>query len=169
MIMKFENHAPQIDASCFIAKDADVIGRVDLKKNVSVWFHSVIRGDKEEIVIDENSNVQDGCILHTDPNHKLYIGKNVTIGHRAIVHGARIEDNCLIGMGAIILNGAHIGENCMIAAGALVKENQCVPPNSLVVGIPGKVIRKIDEEQVKDIYDNALHYIALAKTYKEQV
>lgn len=169
MIMKFENNVPQIDSSCFIARDADVIGKVYLKKNASVWFHSVIRGDKEEIEIDENSNVQDGCILHTDPNHKLYIGKNVTVGHRAIVHGAQIEDNCLIGMGAIILNGAHIGENSIIAAGALVKENQCIPPNSLVVGVPGNVIRKINEKQAKDIYDNALHYTALAKVYKEQV
>ena len=167
MIQTYRTHTPVIDDSAFVAHDCDIIGDVTLEKNTSVWFQTVIRGDKDTIHIKEGSNIQDHCTLHTDPNHQLIIGKNVTIGHQAMIHGAVIEDEVLIGMGAILLNGARIGRHSIIGAGALVKENQVIPENSLVVGCPARVIRQVSEEQIRDIIENAEHYQALAKEYKE--
>lgn len=167
MIKAYRSTVPQIAPDVFVAENATVIGDVILEAHSSVWFGTVIRGDKDRIVIKEGSNIQDNCTLHTDPHHTLTIGHHVTIGHRAIVHGATIEDEVLIGMGAIILNGAHIGKHSIIGAGALVKEHQVIPEGSLVVGCPGKVVKQISEEQMKEIKENAMHYQALAKEYKE--
>jgi carbonic anhydrase/acetyltransferase-like protein (isoleucine patch superfamily) len=133
------------DGHYWIAPSADVIGKVRLLENASVWFGAVLRGDNEWISVGEGSNVQDGCVLHTDMGAPLTIGKNCTIGHKAILHGCTIGDNSLIGMGAIVLNHAAIGKNCLIGAGALVGEGKVIPDNSLVVGSPGKIIRTIDE------------------------
>lgn len=166
MIMKYKEITPNIDASCFIADNATIIGDVTLEEGASVWFQSVIRGDKDHIQVGKMSNVQDHCTLHTDPNHILIIGKYVTIGHHAILHGATIEDSCLIGMGAIVLNGAHIGKHCIIGAGALVKEYQVIPENSVVVGNPAKIIKQISKEQIAHIEENAHHYQALSQEYK---
>lgn len=167
MIKNYRHHTPQIDESVYLSKDTVIIGDVTLEKNASVWFHSVIRGDKDHIHIGEGSNIQDNCTLHTDPDHVLTIGRNVTVGHNAVLHGCTIEDEVLIGMGAIILNGATIGRHSIIGAGALIKEQQVIPERSLVVGCPGKVIKNVSEEQIQDIMDNAQHYQALAKEYKE--
>src|ERR1700760_320070 len=125
----------------WIAPNATVIGRVTLKRNASVWFGAVLRGDNEPIVVGEESNVQDGCVLHTDAGTPLTIGKAVTVGHLAMLHGCTIGDNSLIGIGAVVLNGARIGKNCLIGAKALIPEGKEIPDGSLVVGAPGRVIR----------------------------
>ncbi len=134
------------DGEYWIAASADVIGRVRLLAGASVWFGAVLRGDNEWITVGQGSNVQDGCVLHTDPGAPLTIGTNCTIGHKAILHGCEIGDNSLIGMGAIVLNHAKIGRNCLIGAGAFIPEGKTIPDNSLVVGQPGKIIRVLDEE-----------------------
>ena len=141
MIMEFEEMQPAIDAKAFIAKGAKVIGAVTLKEFSSVWFNTVIRGDVNRIEIGRYSNIQDNSVVHVADNRPTIIGDFVTVGHGAIIHGCIIEDHCLIGMGVIILNGARIGRGSIIAAGALVREKQVIPPHSLVVGVPGKVIK----------------------------
>ncbi len=134
------------DGRYWIAPDAALIGKVRLKEGASVWFTAVLRGDNEWIEIGEDSNVQDGCVLHTDPGFPLMIGKGCTIGHRAVVHGCTVGENSLIGMGAVILNGAKIGKNSIVGAGALVTEGKEFPDNSLIVGSPGRSIRTLDEK-----------------------
>lgn len=140
--------APELPAKgCYwVAASADVIGKVRLLAGASVWFHAVLRGDNEWIEVGEGSNVQDGAVLHTDIGSPLTIGRNCTIGHKAILHGCTIGDNSLVGMGATVLNNAVIGRNCLIGANALIPEGKVIPDNSLVVGAPGKVIRQIDAE-----------------------
>lgn len=167
MIIAYKNKRPSIDKEAYVSSNATVIGDVALEKGSSVWFHTVVRGDKDHIHIGEDSNVQDNCTLHTDPQHVLTIGKRVTIGHNAVLHGCHIADEVLVGMGAIILNGACIGSHSIIAAGALVKEGQMIPENSLAVGSPARVIRNVRKEQIDEILENAEHYAALAQEYKE--
>jgi carbonic anhydrase/acetyltransferase-like protein (isoleucine patch superfamily) len=157
---------PQIDASSFIAPSAIIIGDVMIGKNCGVYPHAVIRGDEGTIVIGDGSNIQDCCILHTDAEHQIHIGKNVTIGHAAVVHGATIEDDCLIGIQATVLNGAYIHAGSIIGACALVTENMVVPHQSLVVGIPGKVIKQ-DPQYVKSIRSNADIYQRLSRNHKQ--
>jgi carbonic anhydrase/acetyltransferase-like protein (isoleucine patch superfamily) len=130
----------------WVAPSADLMGKVRLLTNASVWFGAVLRGDNEWITVGQGSNVQDGCVLHTDMGAPLTIGTNCTIGHKAILHGCEIGNNALVGMGAIILNHAKIGRNCLIGAGALIPENKVIPDNSLVMGQPGKIIRVLDDE-----------------------
>jgi carbonic anhydrase/acetyltransferase-like protein (isoleucine patch superfamily) len=129
---------------CWVAPDAAVIGKVKLERMASVWFGAVLRGDNELLLVGENSNIQDGCVLHSDMGSPLTIGRNCTIGHKAILHGCNIGDNSLIGMGATVLNNAQIGRNCLIGANALVTEGKVIPDNSLVMGSPGKVVRELD-------------------------
>jgi carbonic anhydrase/acetyltransferase-like protein (isoleucine patch superfamily) len=136
------------EGNYWIAPSADVMGKVRLHSNSSVWFGAVLRGDNEWITVGQGSNVQDGCVLHTDMGAPLTIGINSTIGHKAILHGCVIGDNTLIGMGAIVLNHARIGQNCLIGAGALIPEGKVIPDNSLVVGQPGKIIRQLDQDAV---------------------
>lgn len=166
MIMKYREKQPKVAETAFVAETAVVIGDVVLEEGVSVWFGTVIRGDKDIIHIGKHTNVQDNCTLHTDPTHELRIGERVTVGHNAILHGAQIEDEVLIGMGAIILNGARIGKHCIIGAGTLIKEYQKIPENSVVVGCPGKIVKNISEEQLQDIIENAEHYVALGQEYQ---
>ncbi|MBE6493125.1 MAG: gamma carbonic anhydrase family protein [Methanosphaera stadtmanae] len=146
---------------------AKLIGNVEMKDNVSIWYNAVLRGDIEPITIDENSNVQDNCVVHVSKNYPVKIGKNVSVGHGAIVHGCTIEDNVLIGMGAIILNGAHIEKNCLVGAGALVTENKTFPEGSLIIGSPAKAIRQLTEEEIESITENATHYVELSLEQKE--
>lgn len=167
MIIPFHNMYPTIHQSCFVASNATVIGNVEMKKGSSIWFGTVVRADNDQIVIGEQSNVQDNCTLHTDVNHQIHIGNRVTIGHNAIIHGANIEDEVLIGMGAVILNGACIGKHCVIGANALVVENQIIPANSIVVGSPARVIKQISDEQLAHILENAEHYEQLGNEYKQ--
>jgi carbonic anhydrase/acetyltransferase-like protein (isoleucine patch superfamily) len=146
------------DGDYWIAPSADVIGKVRLMPNASVWFGAVLRGDNEWITIGQGSNVQEACVFHTDMGAPLTIGRNCTIGHKAVLHGCEIGDNTLIGMGAIVLNHAKIGRNCLIGAGALIPEGKVIPDNSLVVGQPGKIIRVLDEEAVAKLTSSAEGY-----------
>ncbi len=141
---------------------AKIIGDVTLGKNVSVWYNAVIRADHEPVDIDDNSNVQDNCVIHVTEGYPVKIGKNVSIGHGAIIHGCTIEDDVLIGMGAIILNGAKISKNCLVGAGALITENKEFPEGSLIIGSPAKAVKQLTEEQLNSIKENADEYIKLA-------
>jgi carbonic anhydrase/acetyltransferase-like protein (isoleucine patch superfamily) len=147
------------DDAFWIAPTAAVIGNVKLARNASVWWQAVLRGDNDPIVVGENSNVQDGCVLHADPGFPLTIGKDVTVGHLAMLHGCTIGDNCLIGIGAVILNGAVIGRNCLIGAKALIPEGKEIPDNSLVMGAPGKVVRQLEARHIERIREAAEHYV----------
>jgi carbonic anhydrase/acetyltransferase-like protein (isoleucine patch superfamily) len=150
----------------WVADNATVIGAVTIENNVSVWFNAVIRGDTETITIGENSNIQDGVVLHTEDGFPLTIGRNVTIGHQAMVHGCDVGDNSLIGINAVVLDGAKIGKNCLIGANALVTEGKVIPDGSLVMGSPGKVVRQLSAEQVRGLEVSAQHYVANFKRYK---
>lgn len=149
----------------FIAETATVIGKVELNKNVSVWYGAVVRGDSDKIVIGESTNIQDHCIIHVDEGVPVSIGSHCVVGHRAIIHGCTIGNNCLIGMGAIVMNKAVIEDNCVIGANALITENMHIPAGSLVVGSPAKVIRQLSADQIKRIRKGAEHYVAEAKKY----
>lgn len=153
--------APELPAegSCWIAASADVIGRVRLERNASIWFNAVLRGDNELISVGEGSNVQDGCALHTDMGSPLTVGKHCTIGHKAMLHGCTIGDNTLVGIGSIILNNAVIGKNCLIGAHSLVSERKVIPDNSLVMGSPGKVVRELDAEAIARLSAAAASYV----------
>ena len=154
------------DGDFWVAPGARLIGRVVLESGASVWFNAVLRGDNEPIVVGRGSNVQDGCVCHTDLGFPLTIGQGCTIGHRALLHGCTIGDNSLIGMGAIVLNGAKIGKNSLVGAGALVTEGKEFPDNSLIVGSPAKVIRVLDDAAVERLRGSAAHYVANGKRFK---
>jgi carbonic anhydrase/acetyltransferase-like protein (isoleucine patch superfamily) len=153
----------------WIAPTAVVIGKVKLEKNASVWWGSVLRGDNEPITVGEGSNVQDGCVLHADPGYPLIIGKGVTVGHMAMLHGCVIGDGSLIGIGAVILNGARIGVNCLIGAKALIPEGKEIPDNSLVMGAPGQIKREVTEEHIARMRHSAEHYVANWQRYKREL
>jgi carbonic anhydrase/acetyltransferase-like protein (isoleucine patch superfamily) len=144
----------------WIAPTATVVGRVRLDAGVGVWFGAVIRGDGEPIVIGEDSNIQELVVVHTDPGFPVTVGSGCTVGHRAILHGCTVGDNCLIGMGAIVLNGARIGRDSLVAAGALIPEGREIPPGSLVLGMPGKVVRPLTADEIGRNRISASHYVA---------
>ncbi len=153
----------------WIAPTASVIGQVILQRNASVWWGATLRGDTDAIVVGEDSNVQDGSILHTDEGIPLIMGRGVTVGHMVMLHGCTIGDNTLIGIGAIVLNGARIGRNCLIGAGALIPEGKEVPDNSLVMGAPGKVVREVSDAQAVRIAHGATHYVDNWKRYRRDL
>ena len=167
MIYDFEKNTPEVHPDAWVASNATIIGKVKLEKNSSIWFNSVLRGDIELISIGVNSNIQDGSVLHTDPGFPLTVGKGVTVGHMVMLHGCKISDDTLIGIGSIILNNAKIGKNCIIGANTLITENKIIPDNSLVVGSPGRVLRKVTDEEIKLIHENAQHYVEGSKKYKK--
>ena len=167
MFYDLENKKVKNSNDNWVAPNATIIGDVTLKKNTSIWFNATLRGDIENIYIGEGSNVQDGSVLHTDPGFPLKVGKNVTIGHLVMLHGCTIGDNSLIGIGAVILNNAKIGKNCIIGAKSLIAENKEIPDNSLVVGSPGRVIRKVSDEEAKLITKNAIRYQDNWKKYSK--
>ncbi|MDC3233007.1 gamma carbonic anhydrase family protein [Pelagibacteraceae bacterium] len=167
MIYDFEGHTPKLDPNSWVASNSVIIGKVELKKDSNIWFNVTLRGDVEPITIGEGSNVQDGSVVHSDPGCPVIIGKNVTIGHLAMLHGCVIEDDCLIGIGSTILNKAKIGKNSIIGANALVTENKVIPERSLVLGSPGKIIRQVTDKEIGEIKENAEHYVANYKKYKK--
>ena len=169
MIYDFENKSLKREGKNWIANNATIIGDIVIKNEVSIWFNAVLRGDIEKIVIGEGSNIQDGSVLHTDPGCPLTVGKNVTVGHMVMLHGCTIADDTLIGIGSTILNNAKVGSNCIIGANTLVTENKNIPDNSLVIGIPGKVIRKVTEEEKKNIKENAKVYKDNWKKYSKLI
>ncbi len=150
----------------WVADNATLIGSVVMEHNASVWFNAVVRADNDVITIGENSNVQDGAVLHTDGGIPLNIGKNVTIGHQVMLHGCDIGENSLIGINSVILNNAKIGKNCLIGANSLIPEGREIPDGSLVMGSPGKVIRQLSPEQAEGLKLSALHYVENFKRYK---
>ncbi|TYC56407.1 gamma carbonic anhydrase family protein [Rhodobacterales bacterium] len=151
---------------CWVAPGAILIGDIRLMKEASVWFGAILRGDNEAITVGERSNVQDGCVFHTDMGFPLTIGADCTIGHKAILHGCTIRDNSLIGMGATVLNGAVIGSNCIIGANALIAEGKEIPDNSLVIGVPGKVVRTLPEGSAAAIRKSAEGYVRNWRRFK---
>lgn len=167
-IYSLGNVTPELpnDDEYWIAPTAAVMGRVILKKNASIWWGCTVRGDNDPIVIGENSNIQDGSVLHTDMGAPLVIGANVTVGHQAMLHGCEIGDGSLIGIGAVVLNGAKIGKNCLIGAKALIPEGKVIPDNSLVIGAPGKVVREVSEAQLETLTHSAAGYVANWKRFK---
>jgi carbonic anhydrase/acetyltransferase-like protein (isoleucine patch superfamily) len=157
----------KIDPSVFIAKTATVVGAVSIGKSSSVWFSAVVRGDIAPVVIGEESNIQDGAVLHVGHGFPCVVGNRVTIGHGAVVHGATLKDDVMVGIGAVVLNGAVIGEHTLVAAGAVVTENTVIPPGWLVLGIPGRPSRPITEAQRTYILEAASHYVRYAREYKK--
>ena len=154
---------PIIHSSVFVAPGAFVTGDVVIGENSSVWYNAVLRGDMAQITIGKNTNVQDGCILHTDPGSPLRLGDYVTVGHGAILHGCTVQEGSLVGMGAIVLDGAVIGRNCLVGAGALVTRRTAVPDGSLVLGNPAKIKRSLSAKELENLRDNAYEYIALSQ------
>ncbi len=160
MLLGFEGIMPKLHEKTFVAEGAQVIGDVEMDEFSSIWFNCVARGDVCNIRVGKYSNVQDNSVLHVADNKPCIIGDYVTVGHNAILHGCEVEDHCLIGMGATILTGAKIGKGSIIAAGALVRENQIIPPYSLVAGVPGKILRTV-EDQLESIHAQAVKYKTL--------
>ena len=161
----FAGHRPSIAPDCFVGEGAVLIGQVILEPGSSVWFNAVLRGDSEPIRLGPGSNVQDNCTLHVDPGLPCTIGSGVTIGHNAVVHACTLEDNVLIGMHATILSGAVIGRDTVVGAGALVAEGVQIPPGSLVLGIPGRVVRPLRPDEIAKIAESAKGYQARARKY----
>jgi carbonic anhydrase/acetyltransferase-like protein (isoleucine patch superfamily) len=159
--------SPEVDPTAWVAPDAVLAGAVTIGPEASVWYATVIRGDGDAIRVGARSNIQDGCVLHTDPGLQLVVGEGVSVGHRAVLHGCVVEDDVLIGMGAIVMNGAHIGTGSLVAAGALVTEGTKIPPRSLVVGAPAKVRREVSDDELEMVRYNATHYVALARTHPQ--
>jgi carbonic anhydrase/acetyltransferase-like protein (isoleucine patch superfamily) len=175
MIRKFGRLTPQVPDSCFIADGVELIGDVRLGENVNLWYGSVIRADINRIEIGADTNIQDGSVIHVDTagpdpdTGAVLIGRNVTVGHKALLHACRIGDNCLIGMGAIILSGAEIGEGCIVAAGSVVRENEKIPSGSLVAGLPAKIKGLVAAEWREKILVSASRYVELGRQHKELI
>lgn len=159
---------PVIDDSCYIAAGARIAGDVTLHANVGIWYNAVLRGDYEPITIGEGSNIQDNVSGHVDSGYPLTLGKNVSVGHNAVIHGCTVEDDCLIGMHATVMNGAVIGKGSLVAAGALVLEGTIVPPGSLVAGVPAKVRRELTPEEQEKVRQNAANYRMRLGVYKAE-
>ena len=165
MLIDYAGTKPNVAPDAFIAEGARVIGNVSIGQGASIWFNAVLRGDKDRIVIGNRTNVQDNATLHLDPGKPCIVGDGVTIGHAAIVHGCTIEENCLIGMGSTILSGARIGRDTIVGAHALVTENKEIPPGSLVLGVPAKVVRQLTPEEIDGIRKNVQGYYEHSRTF----
>ncbi len=165
MILKFKEHYPSIESSAWIAPSADLIGDIKIGENSSVWFGCVLRGDVNKIIIGKNTNVQDLSMIHTDINTQSILGDNVTIGHKVMLHGCKIEDNCLIGMSATILDNAVIGKGSIVGANSLVTKGKVFPPRSLILGSPAKVVKTLSEEEEQKLILHALSYVKYKNEY----
>jgi carbonic anhydrase/acetyltransferase-like protein (isoleucine patch superfamily) len=168
-IYQLGEHAPEIHASAYVAESANLIGKVTIAANASVWFGVTIRGDNERITIGENSNVQEGTVMHTDMGFPLSVGKDVTIGHQAMLHGCTVGDGTLIGIQAVVLNGARIGKGCLVGAGALVTEGKEFPDHSLILGAPAKAVRTLTQEDLQRLAGSAASYVARGRLFKAQL
>lgn len=161
--------SPKIDPDSWIAPNATVIGEVEIAQGASIWWNCTLRGDTDLLSVGENSNIQDNSVLHTDPGIPLVVGKNVTVGHRVILHGCTVGDNSLIGMGSTLLNGAAIGKNCLIGANTLIPEGKVIPDRSLVVGLPGRIVRELTDEEVANLQTSADRYVAQWRRYVREL
>lgn len=169
MLFPYRHLKPKIHPSVFIAPTASIIGRVELAERVSIWFNTVIRADINAISVGKETNIQDSCVLHVTNVHPVILGERITVGHGAILHGCKVEDECMISMGAILLDGVVVGRGSLVAAGAVVAPNTQIPPNSLVMGIPGKVVRTLSSADQERISAGWQHYVEYAEIYKEQL
>lgn len=167
-IYELDGHAPQLADGAWVADNAEVMGRVVLGENASVWYGCVVRGDTETIRVGRNSNVQDGSVLHADEGVPLTVGDNVTIGHQVMLHGCTIGDGSLIGIQAVVLNHARIGRNCIVGAGSVVTEGKEFPDNSLIVGAPAKAVRTLDAEQIAKFQQIPAHYVENARRHAKR-
>ena len=158
-------HPEKIHPTAFIAQGAVVVGDVTLGEDVGVWFNSTLRGDVEAIVVGPRTNIQEGCILHADPGYPTVIGSGVTVGHGAVVHGARVGDDCIVGIRAVLLNGSEVGENSIVGACALLTEGKRYPPNSLILGIPAKPVRELTPDEVEANRGSAERYVQRARAF----
>ncbi|WGM30338.1 gamma carbonic anhydrase family protein [Brevundimonas sp. NIBR11] len=170
-IYSLADKKPQLppEGEYWIADSADVVGDVILKSGASVWFGAVVRADNETMTIGENTNIQDASVLHSDPGSPLVIGRDVTVGHKVMLHGCTIGDNTLIGIGSVILNRAVIGKNCLIGANTLIPEGKVIPDGSLVMGQPGKVVRELTEAQIAGLAMSAQHYVQNWRRYAAEL
>jgi carbonic anhydrase/acetyltransferase-like protein (isoleucine patch superfamily) len=164
-IYQLDEHIPDVADTAFVADSAEVIGRVTLGEDVSVWFNAVLRGDTETLSVGAGSNIQDGSVLHADTGFPLVIGERVTVGHQVMLHGCTVGDESLIGIGAVVLNGARIGRHCIVGAGALVTEGKAFPDGSLIVGAPAKAVRELTEAQIAGLKASAAHYVNNGRRY----
>ena len=169
MIYTLGDRRVVLEGDCWIAPNATVIGSVVVKRDASIWFNVTVRGDTDLITIGEETNIQDGSVLHTDEGIQLEIGRGVTVGHKAMLHGCRIGDGSLIGIGATVLNNAKIGKHCIVGAHALVTEGKEFPDRSLLVGTPARVVRTLDDDAVAKLEESAAHYVQNAKRYLKQL
>lgn len=168
MKLKYTKDSLNIAQNVFIAQNTNIMGKVTIGENSSVWFQSVIRGDVDEIIIGDNTNIQDGCILHCANDFPVIVGDNVSLGHGVILHGCTLGDNVLVGMRATILNGALIGDNCIIGAGALIPEGMKIPDNSVVMGLPAKIKGTVTDKNLELIKKTAQNYVEYSKMYFEK-
>jgi carbonic anhydrase/acetyltransferase-like protein (isoleucine patch superfamily) len=164
-IYQLDDWVPDVADSAWVAESAEVVGRVMLGEDVSIWFNAVLRGDSEHLTVGASSNIQDGSVLHADHGYPLVIGERVTVGHQVMLHGCTVGDDSLIGIGAVVLNGARIGRNCVVGAGALVTEGKEFPDGSLIVGAPAKVVRELSEAQIAGLKASAAHYVNNGRRY----
>jgi carbonic anhydrase/acetyltransferase-like protein (isoleucine patch superfamily) len=169
MLYDLGDRRPSVHPSCFVADSAQVIGSIVLEEDASVWFNVVLRGDNDLVTIGRESNVQDGSIIHTDAGLQVRLGRGVTVGHRVMLHGCDVGDYSLVGIGAIVLNRAKIGKHCLIGAGALITEGKEIPDRSLVLGSPGRVVRKVSDNEVLVLEGSAAHYVQNARRYKQEL
>ena len=168
-IRSVRGYTPSIGENCFIAENATIVGEVTIGNDCSIWFNAVVRADNDVITIGDNSNIQDGSVLHTDTGMPLVIGRDVTVGHKVMLHGCTIGDGSLIGINAVILNGARIGRGCIIGANALIPEGREIPDYSVVMGSPGKVVKEVSEAQRAMLEMSALHYVENFKRYQREL
>lgn len=165
-IYQLDDDIPQVHASAWVADSADVIGRVRLDADASVWFGAVLRGDTELLHLGAGSNIQDNSVLHADAGYPVHIGEHVTVGHKVMLHGCTIGEGSLIGIGAIVLNGARIGKNCLVGAGALVTEGKEFPDGSLILGTPARIVRRLSEDDMARLRHGASHYVENARRFR---
>lgn len=168
MITNYKDKNPKISKTAFVADSADIIGDVEIGDYSSIWFNATIRGDQNKITIGNRTSIQDNVVIHVDHVNEVQIGDNVTVGHGAVLHGCRIENNVIIGMNSTVLNGAEIGKNSIVGANALVPEGKKFPERSLIIGVPGKVKRELEEVEIEAISRNAEEYVELTKEYREK-
>ena len=169
MIYTLGTVTPRIATSAFVAPDAVIIGDVELAEESSIWFKAILRGDIERITVGKGSNIQDGSVMHTDPNNPCIVGEHVTVGHKAMLHGCNIGNNTLIGIGATLLNGSKIGANCIVGAHSLVTENKTFPDNVLIMGAPAKIARELRPDELDKLRANADRYVDRAQRYKTEL
>ncbi|MDL2212137.1 gamma carbonic anhydrase family protein [Erysipelotrichaceae bacterium OttesenSCG-928-M19] len=168
-LYEFSGKKPQIANSAYIQDGVKIVGDVKIEELVNIWFNSTIRGDLSSILLKKGCNIQELTVIHSDAPYDVIVGENTTIGHNCIIHGAKVGDNVLVGMGSTLLNGCEIGDNCLIGAGSLVLQNAKFEPNTLIMGRPAKAIREVSSEEIQKTIANGKHYAELGQRYKKEV